>query len=343
MRLFSLLTLCSAAVVLSGCAEEQPHVEVAGDNTPAAAYAESAATSKAATSAHTAQHKYCGGAQGQAPSGTLTPTRIEAANNDAPGLYEGPVWIDDALYFSSFTFTEGFPSQVMKLKDGELSVAIDDSGSNGLAVDSEGHLIAGTHKYKSVSRYNLADGSRENVIGEFEGNVFNSPNDLTLTTDGVLYFTDPDFQTSAAPGGQEATRVYRVEGEQITVVDDTISNPNGVSLSPDESVLYVAGGGENGVLRAYSIVDGVPGEGRDLAPIAVPDGMAIDCLGNIYTTEHSLQRLRVFNPEGEQIAEIPVDANVTNAAFGGPERKTLYITGAGSLWSLELDVAGLPY
>ena len=37
------------------------------------------------------------------------------------------------------------------------------------------------------------------------------------------------------------------------------------------------------------------------------------------------------------------DANLTNAAFGGPQRRTLYLTGAGSVWSIELDVAGLPY
>ncbi|WP_341937098.1 SMP-30/gluconolactonase/LRE family protein [Marinimicrobium sp. C2-29] len=289
----------------------------------------------------------CPTAPGTAPSGQLTAERIpgSASQREQAGLYEGPVWIDGALYFSDFTFEEGFPSRVQRLKgDGSLETALEDSGSNGLAVDGEGHLLAATHDRKAISRYDLNSGEREIIVDEYEGSPFNSPNDLTMTRDGVIYFTDPDFQRSAAPGGQPKTRVYRIEDDRVTVVDDTLANPNGVSLSPDEKTLYVAGGGENGVLRAYPLQgDGRVGEARDLADITVPDGMAIDCLGNIYVTEHTRQRVRVFTPEGEPLAEIRVDANITNAAFGGPERKTLYLTGAGTLWHIDLDVAGFPY
>ena len=71
--------------------------------------------------------------------------------------------------------------------------------------------------------------------------------------------------------------------------------------------------------------------------------MAIDCLGNIYVTEHTRRRVRVVSPEGTPLATISVDANLTNAAFGGPQRRTLFLTGAGAVWSIDLDVAGLPY
>lgn len=285
---------------------------------------------------------------GQAPSGELSATRIAAANatRGEPGLYEGPVWIKDALYFSDFSFGPGFPSRILKLDaSGKVSVAINDSGSNGLATDGHGNLLAATHKYKSVSLYTL-DGKRSDVVGKYEGNVFNSPNDMALSDDGVLYFSDPEFQRAAAPGGQDKTRVYRVGTDgKITVVDDTLKNPNGVSLSPKGDVLYVNGMvGEHGVLRAYAIVNGVPQQGKDLVDkLGIPDGMAVDCQGNIYVTEHTDQRLRVFTPAGKQIATIKVDANVTNAAFGGADGKTLYITGAGALWQIKLDLPGLPY
>ena len=59
--------------------------------------------------------------------------------------------------------------------------------------------------------------------------------------------------------------------------------------------------------------------------------------------EHNRRRVRVLSPQGEALATIGVDANITNAAFGGAQRKTLYLTGAGAVWSIELDVAGLPY
>lgn len=290
----------------------------------------------------------CPANPGKAPSGDLTATRIETANSrrTEPGLYEGPVWLNGALYFSDFTFQEGFPSRVQRLNaDGSMETAIADSGANGLALDGEGFLIGGVHADKTISRFDLQSGEREKIVGEYQDNPFNSPNDLTEARDGTIYFTDPDFQRSAAPGGQEKTQVFRVSASgSVTVVDDSISNPNGISLSPAQDTLYVAGGGEKGFLRAYPIVDGQPGEGKNLVEgIQVPDGMAIDCLGNIYVTEHTAQRVRVFTPAGEHLATISVDANITNAAFGGAEGKTLYLTGAGAVWSIDLDVAGFPY
>ena len=290
----------------------------------------------------------CPANPGKAPSGDLTATRIETANSrrTEPGLYEGPVWLNGALYFSDFTFQEGFPSRVQRLNaDGSMETAIENSGTNGLALDSEGFLIGGVHADKTISRFDLQSGEREKIVGEYQDNPFNSPNDLTEARDGTIYFTDPDFQRSAAPGGQEKTQVFRVSASgSVTVVDDSIINPNGISLSPAQDTLYVAGGGEKGFLRVYPIVDGQPGEGKNLVEgIQVPDGMAIDCLGNIYVTEHTAQRVRVFTPAGEHLATISVDANITNAAFGGAEGKTLYLTGAGAVWSIDLDVAGFPY
>lgn len=284
---------------------------------------------------------------GVAPEDDLVAERIPGANTTRtePSLYEGPVWIKDALYFSDFIHSGVFPSRIQKLDaHGIMTTVIDDSGSNGLAVDARGNIVAGTHKYKSLSRYTLT-GERTNVVDQYEGNVFNSPNDLTIAKDGTIYFTDPAYQRAAAPGGQEKTRVYRVANDgKVTVVDDTIFNPNGVSLSLDEKTLYVAGGEGQGIVRAYSIVDGIPQTGKDfLIGLSGPDGMTLDCHGNLYVTEHGAHRVRVFTSDAKQIATINVDANITNAAFGGDDGKTLFLTGAGVLWKLKLDVTGLPY
>jgi len=284
---------------------------------------------------------------GAAPTGDLVAERIAAANSTRtePNLYEGPVWIKDALYFSDFVTSGVFSSRIQKLDaNGVMTTLIDDSGSNGLAVDPQGNIVAGTHKYKGISRYTLT-GERTNIVDQFEGNFFNSPNDLTITKDGTIYFTDPSYQRAAAPGGQDKTRVYRVATDgKVTIVDDTIFNPNGVSLSLDEKTLYVAGGEGQGIVRAYPIVDGVPQTGKDfLTGLASPDGMTLDCHGNLYVTEHGAHRVRVFTPDAKQIATITVDANITNAAFGGEDGKILFLTGAGALWKLKLDVTGLPY
>ncbi|WP_075792422.1 SMP-30/gluconolactonase/LRE family protein [Massilia putida] len=283
---------------------------------------------------------------GTAPSGELRAERVAAVqpSRSEPGLYEGPVWIKDALYFSDFSFAPGFPSRIRKLGlDGTVSTVVEDSGSNGLAVDAHGDIVAATHKYKALSRYALADGKRTTLAADYKGQVFNSPNDIAIAKDGTIYFTDPDFQKAAAPGGQSVTGVYRVGTDgKVTLVDGSRPNPNGVSLSPAGDVLYVNAG--DGLLRAYPIVNGVPGPGRDIVKgLDTPDGMAVDCHGNIYVTEHPAKRVRVFSPQGKALATIRTDANVTNAAFGGADGKTLFLTGAGAIWRIRLDVTGSPY
>jgi gluconolactonase len=283
---------------------------------------------------------------GKAPSGELKAERIAAItlSRGEPGLYEGAVWTNGALYFSDFSFSEGFPSRVRKYTPGgDVTTAIEDAGSNGLAVDAAGKLVAATHKYKALSRYDLSDGKRTGVALQFQGQVFNSPNDIAIAADGTIYFTDPDYQKAAAPGGQPVTGIYRVGTDgAVTLVDGSRKNPNGIALSLDGKTLYV--NASDGAVRAYPIRNGVPQAGRDLIKgIENGDGMTLDCHGNLYVTEHAPKRVRVFSPQGRELATIRVDANVTNVAFGGADGKTLYITGAGAVWQLPLEVSGLPY
>jgi len=283
---------------------------------------------------------------GKPPMGELKAERIAAMKptRSEPGLYEGPVWIKDALYFSDFSFSAGFPSRVRRFSpDGTVSTALEDAGSNGLAVDANGALVAATHKYKAMSRYDIASGKRADVATRYQGQVFNSPNDIAIAADGTIYFTDPDYQKAAAPGGQPVTGIYRIAPDgAVTLVDGTRKNPNGIALSLNGDTLYV--NASDGAVRAYPIKDGEPQQGHDLIKgIENGDGMTLDCHGNLYVTEHAPKRVRVFTPQGRQLATIRVDANVTNVAFGGADGKTLYITGAGAVWQLRLDVTGLPY
>lgn len=286
---------------------------------------------------------------GKAPVGELRAERIAAVKpTRSEGLYEGPVWMAGALYFSDFGNGPAFPSRIRKLAaDGSVRTVVEDSGSNGLAVDAAGKLVTANHKQKAVTRLAL-DGEAGKIegaviAGRYQGQVFNSPNDIAIAADGTLYFTDPDFQKAAAPGGQPVTGVYRVGTDgKVTLVDGSRRNPNGIALSPSGDVLYVNAG--DGLLRAHPVVGGVPGAGRDIVRgLEVPDGMAVDCHGNVYVTEHTARRVRVFSPQGKELATIRVDANVTNAAFGGADGKTLYLTGAGALWQVRLDVTGSPY
>lgn len=283
---------------------------------------------------------------GKAPSGELTAQRVAAVKptHTGPQLYEGPVWIGDALYFSDFSHAGNFPSRIRKLAaDGTVSTFLEDSGSNGLAVDAQGNLVAATHKYKALSRYTVATGARSAVAERYDGNVFNSPNDIAIAADGTIYFTDPAYQKAAAPGGQPVTGIYRVGADgKVTLVDGSRKNPNGIALSPAGDLLYVNAG--DGEVRTYPIAQGIPGAGRKfIAGIDGGDGMTLDCHGNLYVTEHGARRVRVFSPQGRELATIRVDANVTNVAFGGADGHTLFITGDRALWRIALDVTGKPY
>jgi gluconolactonase len=283
---------------------------------------------------------------GTPPSGELTAQRIVSVQptREGPGLYEGPVWVGGALYFSDFGFGQGFPSRIRRLAaDGTVTTVVEDSGSNGLAVDARGDLVVATHKDKALVRHALADGRRSTIAARFGDNVFNSPNDIAVATDGTMYFTDPDYQKAAAPGGQGVTGIYRVGTDgKVTLVDGSRRNPNGIALSPAGDVLYA--NASDGKLLAYPIRAGVPGPGRTVVDgLDGPDGMTVDCLGNLYVTEHGARRVRVFAPDGKSLATIQVDANVTNAAFGGADGRTLFITGAGAVWRVGLGVTGSPY
>jgi len=230
------------------------------------------------------------------------------------------------------------------------------TGSNGLALDAAGDLLLAAHDVGGISHLDLPGGALTRGTQTRNGMRFNSPNDLSLRGDGNIYFTDPDFQS---PSGriQGDTRVYRIappqagQGPAISVVDDSIDQPNGITLSPDGNTLYVSGGS---VLRSYSLdASGVPTPLRTFQQtLQAPDGMAMDCAGNVYAVENQARRVRVFSAEGVLLGTIGPQGfdnqGLTNVAFGGPLRTTLFISGftegdQGGLYSVELQVPGLPY
>jgi gluconolactonase len=270
--------------------------------------------------------------------------------------WEGLVWVGDALLFSEIAGNNS--SQINRFVPGGSVQrgAFPNTGSNGLALDARGDLFLAAHDVGGISRLDLPAGTITRGTQTFNGMRFNSPNDLVLRADGNLYFTDPDFQS---PSGriQGDTRVYRIapaQGSQapaISVVDDSIDQPNGITLSPDGNTLYVSGGS---VLRSYALdAAGVATPIKTFQQaLQVPDGMAMDCAGNVYAVENSARRIRVFSADGTLLGTIGPDGfdnqGLTNLAFGGLNRTTLFISGftqgaQGGLYSVELNVPGLPY
>jgi gluconolactonase len=273
-----------------------------------------------------------------------TATRIR----DGFNFLEGPVWFAElgALFFSDMNF--GAPNQaplngpqarLHKLTPpGTFEVFLDNGSTNGLGRSLDGNLIACTHDTRSVSIIDLATKQRTTVADRYTDRKFNSPNDLVVRSDGNVYFSDPDWQLSQ--GSELPMAVYRVSPSGQVSLVDTLQKPNGVALSPDEGTLYV--GAIDGRVRKYAVsADGSTGPASDFASVSGPDGMGVDCAGNLYVTGGA--GVDVFSPDGQKLGTIGGVNSATNVAFGGPERKTLYITGGNSLYSIDLGIPGYPY
>lgn len=264
---------------------------------------------------------------------------------------EGAVWIGDTLYVSEFPFLPMPGSRVLALgPSNAVSVALASSGSNGLAVDGSGNLIAADHTRGAIVRMSFPLGTPTVLAGTYQGARFNSPNDLAVRSDGNIYFSDPDYQAPSQKP-QKQTRVYRLApgASEVSVIDATRSQPNGVTLSADERTLYAAG--SDGILTYSLQSDGsvMPGPGKRINGFnGSADGLGMDCAGNLYAA--SGKRVVVVSPAGTEIGSIAVDQaeSLTNVAFGGAEHKTLFITSMGTgtsrgVWKTELQVPGFPY
>jgi len=259
------------------------------------------------------------------------------------------VWLGRSLVFSEFNFVANPPpSRIIGLVPGQPGrVIVADAGTNGLALNASGELLGASHKVGGIVRINLSTGQQTVLIDQFGGKRFNSPNDLTVRSDGTVYFTDPDFQ-APSPLPQLKTRVYRLApgAKQAAVVDEARQQPNGVTLSPDEKTLYLAAA--DGIFKYAVARDGATGAPQRFTnAVASGDGMVVDCAGNLYVAQRDVV---VLSPTGNEIARIPApsaDASVTNVAFGGRDRKTLFITALGGsgrgVYQVRLLVPGLPF
>ncbi|HEX2671290.1 MAG TPA: SMP-30/gluconolactonase/LRE family protein, partial [Polyangiaceae bacterium] len=238
----------------------------------------------------------------------------DSFNKDAWTNVEGPVWIGDALYFSEMTNSNMTPpSRILKLAaGGAVSVFAADAGTNGLAVDGSGNLIAAVHKDGSISQIALSNGAATPLVSMYMSKRFTSPNDLAIRSDGTIYFSDPSYQNSANPQGAE--RLYRVTPgptRTVSVVDGAPTPPNGVTLSPDEKTLYVSA--NNSGLKKFTVMsDGSLGAASDFVAGSGGDGMAVDCAGDLFVTGNNAATVRVYSPAGALLTTIQLASGAGN-------------------------------
>ncbi len=203
-----------------------------------------------------------------------------------------------------------------------------DGEPNGLALHPDGiRLYVADYKHGILS-LDLSTRRIEPVLARRNSERFKGPNDLVFGRNGDLYFTDQGQTGLQDPTG----RVYRLRPDGR--LDCLLANgpsPNGLVLSQDEQVLFVAMTRDNAVWRLPLLPDGSTAKVGRFALFhgtSGPDGMAMDRKGNLLVAHASLGSVFVLSPQGEVIARIRScrGATTTNLAFGGPEGRTLFIT-----------------
>lgn len=225
--------------------------------------------------------------------------------------------------------------------EGRVTTLFNTGGApNGAKFHPNGDLYIADRK-KGIVAVSPA-GEMRVIVDHDQGQPLNGPNDLSFDFQGNLYFTDPHGSSAENPHG----RVYRVSpGGDMACLVSGLAFPNGLALSRDEKYLFVADTRKNRILRyvldppirsyLFSQLSGGWG----------PDGMAFDLAGNLYVAQYGGGVVIILNPRGEIVERITIGGLFpTNVAFGGPDRKTLYVTEVetGSVYRFGTDYPGLP-
>jgi gluconolactonase len=200
-----------------------------------------------------------------------------------------------------------------------------------------------------IDRVDLTTGTHEVLYSACDGKAFTGPNDLVFDSSGGFWFTDHG-KVHADRWDKGAVYYASPDGSSVERKIFPLNGPNGVGLSPDESVLYVAET-NTGRLWAFDL-DG-PGAprpverghgGRCIAnTLGHLDSLAVEADGTVCAAAIS-QGILVAQADGSAHHHVPMpDYACTNICFGGPELRTAYITlsGIGQLIAVDWPRAGL--
>lgn len=264
---------------------------------------------------------------------------------------EGPVWhpVERHLTFSDIPGNEMFRLGA----DGKVtSFRKPSQMSNGNTYDADGRMLTCQHASSSVTRTEM-DGTITTLATHYDGKELNSPNDIVVRKNGLIYFTDPTYGRMEYFGIERdfemgAQGVYYVtpDGKSITRLADDFAQPNGLCFSLDHKTLYV-NDTERCHIRKFDIAEDGSASGGDVwVEVTVgegeghPDGMKIDTKGNVYCTGPG--GVHVISPEGATLGVIRMAEFTANFAWGGADLTDLYFSSSTSLYRIKVKMPGLP-
>jgi gluconolactonase len=247
---------------------------------------------------------------------------------------EGPAIDSEGNLF----FSDRDPSRIWKVPAGGIPAVFrtNANSANGMVFDDQDRLIvceknglSRTEKDSTITRLFTAD-----TLGN-EG-----PNDLTLTSDGSVFFTSSEWN-----GAGKAYFWNAATSECKTILAYSyppLNYPNGIEYIEEQKLLYI------NITRKDSVLKFHVNDDMSITPLggfcktSSPDGLAIDSKGNLWIANTGSSMITVFDSTGQKLGDITIDGQtgVQNMAFGGPDRTTLYITGKTVIFSLQTLVSG---
>jgi len=271
---------------------------------------------------------------------------------------EGPIAMQDG----SVILTEIAGQRLTRITpDGRTSLVADTGGGpNGGAIgpdgaiyvtnnggsfqwlEQQGLLIPGPtppeHVGGSIQRVDIATGKVETLYDSCDGKRLVGPNDLVFDRTGGFWFTDHGCST---PEGRKFGALYyaRTDGSSITRLRDHFVSPNGVGLSPDEDVVYMA---DTNLGRLWAFDVSAPGQlaepppfqpGRvvcNLPGYQLLDSLAVEAGGKVCVATIINGGITAFDPDGATEHYPFPDILVTNICFGGEDMQTAWITASGT-------------
>ena len=261
----------------------------------------------------------------------------------ADSFLEGPVFDTQGnLYVTDIPFGRVFRID----PKGEWDLVAQWEGEpNGMKFLSDTELLVTDYK-NGLMRLNIQTGQVQTFLERRNSESFKGVNDLVLDSRGNVYFTDQGQTGMHDPSG----RVYRLSTDgKLDLLLNNVPSPNGIVLSPDERFLFVAATRGNSVWRMPLLSDGsVSKVGQFFTSYGPsgPDGLAMDESGRLLVANPGLAYVWVLShwAEPEEILTGPKGASLTNMAYGGKDRKTLYCTDStnGNILRADMSVAGCP-